>query len=130
VKRDPRFQLVRTGQDRVHWRLLGANNVSLGAAATDFTRVADCLTAIGWLRAHIDEPAAEFAHAGGGRWRWRLRATDGPVALATHAYGRRIEAQRGLDRFRTAVAAADAAREVETIVDWRTKYRTNSRLAP
>jgi len=130
VKRDPRFQLVRTGPDRVHWRLLGGNNASLGAAATDFARVADCLSAIGWLRAHLDEPSVEFAHASGGSWRWRLRAADGPVAVATHAYGRRIEAQRGLDRFRTAVVAADTARVVETIADWRTKYRANARPAP
>jgi len=125
VKRDPRFQLVRTGHDRVHWRLLGGNNTSLGAAARDFARAADCLSAIGWLADHLDEPTVEFAHASGGRWRWRLRVAGNPVAVATHAYGRRVEAQRGLDRFREAVAAADPTRAVETIVDWRTKYRGN-----
>ncbi|MEV5716905.1 DUF1508 domain-containing protein [Amycolatopsis mediterranei] len=130
MKRDPRFQLVQTGPDRVHWRLLGANNVSLGAAAQDFARVDDCLTAVGWLCVHLDEPVAEFAHASGGRWRWRLRVAAGPIAVATHAYGRRIEAQRGLERFHAAVAAADTAREVETIADWRTKHRANSRLTP
>ncbi|MEU4522091.1 hypothetical protein AB0F52_25645 [Amycolatopsis sp. NPDC024027] len=68
--------------------------------AANFARVADCLAAIGWLC-----------------------AAAGPVAVATHAYGRRIEAEHGLECLRTAVAAADTVRDVETIVDWLTKYR-------
>jgi hypothetical protein len=126
VTKNPRFQLVRTGPATIRWRLLGGNNVSLGSAARDFARTTDCLAAIDWLGGHLDELTVEFAHAGGGRWRWRLRTEDDVVATATHAYGRRIEAQRGLDRFR--LAAADATTQgVETISDWRTKYRTNSR---
>ncbi len=72
------------------------------------------------------KPRFQFVRTGPETIRWRLRTEDVVVATATHAYGRRIEAQRGLDRFR--IAAADATTQgVETISDWRTKYRTNSR---
>lgn len=100
--------------------------MSLGAAANDFAHTSDCLAAIDWLSDHLDELTVEFAHASGGRWRWRLRTDNVVIAMATHAYGRRIEAQRGLDRFRAAADTA-SAHGVETIMDWRTKYRANSR---
>ncbi|MFE0026262.1 DUF1508 domain-containing protein [Amycolatopsis sp. NPDC059021] len=123
----PRFQLVQTGSETLRWRLLGGNNTSLGTSALDYHRTEDCLASISWLGAHLDDLTAEFGHAGGGRWRWRLRNGTEAVAVAAHAYGRRIEAQRGLDRFRTATGEATTDGRIETITDWRKKYRMNSR---
>lgn len=126
MKKNPRFQLVQTGEETIRWRLLGGNNVSLGSAPADYSRAEDCLVAIAWLNAHIAELTSDFSHLSGGRWRWRLRADDHIVAIATHAYGRRIEAQRGLDRFRSATTEAPVGEGIETIADWRRKYRRNS----
>ncbi|MFC4086482.1 DUF1508 domain-containing protein [Amycolatopsis samaneae] len=111
----------------MRWRLLGGNNTSLGTSALDYRRSEDCLASISWLSVHLGELTAEFGHAGGGRWRWRLRSGTDAVAVAAHAYGRRIEAQRGLDRFRAATKEATTTEKIETVIDWRKKYRMNSR---
>jgi hypothetical protein len=124
LRTGPRFQLVRTEQQTLRWRLLGGNNVSLGAGVADCAGTLECLTAIKLLRARLDVVSADFRHVSGGRWRWVLRWDGEPVAEATHAYGRRIEAQRGLDRFRVAAVTA-GVEDIETVVDWRQKYRRN-----
>ncbi len=126
MRKNPRFQLVQTGDETLRWRLLGGNNVSLGSAPSDYPREQDCLAAIAWLGVHVPELTSEFSHSSGGRWRWRLRAGDQLIAVASHAYGRRIEAQRGLDRFRSAATEASTDDGIETIADWRRKYRRNS----
>ena len=113
---------MRTEQLTLRWRLLGGNNVSLGAGAADCARPAECLTAITVLRTHMDLLGTDFRHVSGGRWRWLLRLDGVSIAEATHAYGRRIEAQRGLDRFRAAATTA-SVENIETVVDWRHKYR-------
>ncbi|WP_410626741.1 DUF1508 domain-containing protein [Amycolatopsis sp. cmx-8-4] len=120
----PRFQLVQTEQRTLRWRLLGGNNVSMGAGVADCARAAECLADIAALKAHLNSLSTDFRHISGGRWRWLLRLDEVPVAEATHAYGRRIEAQRGLDRFRVAATTA-GIEDIETIVDWRQKYRRN-----
>ncbi|OLZ45156.1 YegP family protein [Amycolatopsis keratiniphila] len=124
--KNPRFQLVQTGEQTLRWRLLGGNNVSLGSAPDDYPRAEECLVAIAWLSTHISELTSDFSHLSGGRWRWRLHTGDRLVAIASHAYGRRIEAQRGLDRFRSATTEASIGEGIETIADWRRKYRRDS----
>ncbi|WP_414940990.1 DUF1508 domain-containing protein [Amycolatopsis sp. cmx-11-51] len=126
MRKNPRFQLVQTGEETIRWRLLGGNNVSLGSAPADYPRAEECLVAITWLSTHIVELTSDFSHLSGGRWRWRLHTDNRIVAIASHAYGRRIEAQRGLDRFRSATAEAAIGEGIETIADWRRKYRRNS----
>ncbi|MEA5366808.1 DUF1508 domain-containing protein [Amycolatopsis sp., V23-08] len=121
----PRFQLVQTEQRTLRWRLLGGNNVSLGAGVADCARETECLAAITVLKAHMELLSTDFRHISGGRWRWLLKLDGVSVAEATHAYGRRIEAQRGLDRFRLAAMTA-SVEDIETVVDWRQKYRRNS----
>jgi len=125
LRNGPRFQLVLTEQQTLRWRLLGGNNVSLGTGVAACARPPECLTAITLLRARLDLLSADFRHVSGGRWRWLLRWETESVAEATHAYGRRIEAQRGLDRFRVAAATA-SVEDIETVVDWRQKYRRNA----
>ncbi|MEC3979221.1 DUF1508 domain-containing protein [Amycolatopsis sp. H20-H5] len=126
MKKNPRFQLVRTGTDTVRWRLLGGNNVSLGSGACEYARTEDCLAAIDWVGHHHTELTGEFSHSSGGRWRWRLRSDTELIAVASHAYGRRIEAQRSLERFHAGVAEAISGQEIDTIADWRTKYARHS----
>lgn len=109
----------------MRWRLLGGNNVSLGAGVAECAEATDCLAAIMLFRTRLDGLSADFRHVSGGRWRWLLRWDGEAVAEATHAYGRRIEAQRGLDRFRLAATAA-SVEDIETVVDWRQKYRRNN----
>jgi hypothetical protein len=126
MTKNPRFQLVRTSTETVRWRLLGGNNVSLGSGASDYRLTEDCLTAIAWVSQHIDSLTSEYSHSSGGRWRWRLRGDDNVVAVASHAYGRRIEAQRSLERFRAAIVEAHSEHTIDTVADWRTKYRRHS----
>ncbi|MFJ7212988.1 DUF1508 domain-containing protein [Amycolatopsis sp. NPDC098790] len=121
----PRFQLVQTEQRTVRWRLLGGNNASLGAGAAECAGPPECLSAIALLKARLDVLSVDFRHVSGGRWRWTLHWDGESVAEATHAYGRRIEAHRGLDRFRLAAGTA-GVEDIETVVDWRQKYRRNA----
>lgn len=125
AKGGPRFQLVQTEQRTLRWRLLGRNNVSLGTGTAEHARAVDCVASIAWLKSHLDVLRADFSHVSGGRWRWRLGTAENPVAEATHAYGRRIEAQRGLERFRLAVREAAVDTGAEALADWRRKYRRN-----
>ncbi|MCR6487369.1 YegP family protein [Amycolatopsis sp. OK19-0408] len=125
----PRFQLVRIGPQSMRWRLLGGNNASLGAGVAECAAPPECLLAITVLRARLDVLSADFRHVSGGRWRWSLRWDGEPVAEATHAYGRRIEAQRGLDRFRVAAVTA-GVEDIETVVDWRQRYRRHPDSIP
>ncbi|WP_236795422.1 DUF1508 domain-containing protein [Amycolatopsis sp. GM8] len=126
MSRLPRFQLISGQSDATRWRLLGANNVSLGVGAIDYADVAECLAAIKWLCGNIDRTRVEFKHHSGIQWRWVIHDDTGAIATASHPYGRRIEARRAFDRFVSAVGTATAYSENGKISDWRTKYRIDS----
>ncbi|WP_158888437.1 DUF1508 domain-containing protein [Amycolatopsis anabasis] len=123
MKKSPRFQLIGAQHNAVRWRLLGGNNTSLGLGAITYSGSPECLAGIRRLRAHLGGARAEFSHTGGGQWRWLLYADAELVALAGHAYGRKIEAKHGLERFLAAVPVATILGDDERIADWRAKYR-------
>jgi uncharacterized protein YegP (UPF0339 family) len=126
MRKNPRFQLIRMNEERFFWRLLGGNNASLGSGSIGYRDVESCVAGIAWLNDNIAELQADLHHKSGASWRWLLHSDHKILAIASHEYGRRIEASRSLDRFRAAVTAAAVSAEPETIVDWRAKYGTNS----
>jgi hypothetical protein len=121
-RRAPRFQLIGGRGEATRWRLLGSNNASLGLGTVDYRSGDECVAAVQWLCANLGRIRVELTHDHGIDWRWVLHAGNGPIATASHAYGRRIEAKRGFDRF--SLAAGEAAKSVGEgrIMDWRTKY--------
>lgn len=122
-RRTPRFQLIGGRGEATRWRLLGSNNASLGLGTVDYRGGDECVAAVQWLCANLGRTRLELTHDHGIDWRWVLHAGTGSVATASHAYGRRIEAKRGYERF--AIAAGEAAESAVDgrITDWRTKYR-------
>jgi len=123
MSRKSRFQLVGAPLDTTTWRLLGGNNISLGSGAIHYADAAECVAAIEWLQANLAMARTEFSHASGGRWRWLLYVDRMLLATASHAYGRRIEARRGLDRFLVAAPVAPVLAANGKVADWRRKYR-------
>ncbi|WP_020666568.1 YegP family protein [Amycolatopsis nigrescens] len=123
MAKKPRFQLVGAPGNTTRWRLLGGNNVSLGSGAVNYRDNRECVAAIHWLRENLDSTRAEYSHNSGGTWRWLLYADAGLVALASHPYGRKIEARHGLERFWAAAPSADVLDSREKVADWRAKYR-------
>jgi uncharacterized protein YegP (UPF0339 family) len=123
----PRFQLIEAAGETVRWRLLGGNNLSLGSGSVSYRTAQDCLAGIESLRADLDGLHTEFSHDNGARWRWMLYDGAELVAVASHFYGRRIEAQRGLDRFRAAVPEVAENSDHGRIVDWRAKQPKDHR---
>ncbi|GAA1968431.1 DUF1508 domain-containing protein [Amycolatopsis minnesotensis] len=130
MKKTPRFQLIGAANDKVRWRLLGGNNASLGTGAGSYRGAAECINAIQWLKDNLTTTRAEFSHASGGKWRWLLYADAELLAMANHAYGRKIEAKHGLERFLAATPEAVVRTGGASIADWRTKYKMNSPEAP
>lgn len=122
MSRASRFQLISARSDTTTWRLLGGNNICLGASAIRYRGAAECVTAIGWLRANLPSTRAEFSHASGMRWRWLLYADNVVIAAASHPYGRRIEAKHALDRFLAAAPVAALVTSGGKVADWRKKY--------
>jgi hypothetical protein len=122
MSRKSRFQLVGAPLDTTTWRLLGGNNISLGSGAIHYADAAECVAAIEWLQANLAMTRTEFSHASGGRWRWLLYVDRKLLATASHAYGRRIEARRGLDRFLVAAPVAPVLAANGKVADWRRKY--------
>ncbi|WP_033289210.1 hypothetical protein [Amycolatopsis jejuensis] len=121
--RTPRFQLIGGPGDATRWRLLGTNNASLGLGTVDYRNGRECVAAIQWLCANLAQTRMELVHDHGVDWRWVLRAGAGPIAAASHAYGRRIEAKRGYERFVVATGKAAELAADGRITDWRAKYR-------
>ncbi|QWF83402.1 DUF1508 domain-containing protein [Amycolatopsis sp. CA-230715] len=130
MTKTPRFQLIGAANDKVRWRLLGGNNASLGTGAGSYRGPQECLTAIQWLKENLAKTRAEFSHASGGKWRWLLYADAELLAMASHAYGRKIEAKHGLERFLAATPGAVVLTGSASIADWRTKYKVDSPEAP
>ncbi|UKD58842.1 MULTISPECIES: DUF1508 domain-containing protein [Amycolatopsis] len=122
-RRTPRFQLIGGPGNATRWRLLGTNNASLGLGTVDYRNGEECVAAIQWLCANLPRTRMELTHDHGIDWRWVLRAGSGTIASASHAYGRRIEAQHGYERFVAAIADAAEFAAEGRITDWRTKYR-------
>lgn len=122
MSRSSRFQLISARSDTTTWRLLGGNNICLGTSALRYHDVAECVTAIAWLRTKLPSSRAEFSHSNGMKWRWLLYADNVAIATASHAYGRRIEAKHGLDRFLAAAPEAPLITSGGKVADWRKKY--------
>jgi hypothetical protein len=127
VTNKPRFQLIDAAGETVRWRLLGGNNLSLGSGSIAYQNSGDCLAGIEFLRANLDSLEIEFSHDSGSRWRWMLYSGAELVAVASHFYGRRIEAQHALDRFRAAVPGVVETGDHGRVADWRSKQSKDQR---
>jgi hypothetical protein len=91
---------------RVAWRVLAANNRPLGRSATPFNSLLECHTAALTLHQRVAEiSSAVLFYPVDGHWRWTVSLDGVPVAEQVHLYQRRVEANRAVKQFLTAVSA-------------------------
>jgi hypothetical protein len=121
--RVPRFQLIGGPPEACRWRLLGTNNVSLGLGSVAYPGTTECVAAIRWLCENLGRTRMEFSHHNGIRWRWLVYAGAEPIAVSSHAYGRRIEAKHGYERFVIGVEMATALAGDGKIVGLPSRHR-------
>jgi hypothetical protein len=99
-------------QLRVGWRLIAANNRSLGRSWVVYGSFDACVAAVAQLHDRLDEitPAVTFdaRHAA---WTWTVLLDGEPVAVSTRAYRRRVECIRSFDQFLGAVTTAPEVAE-------------------
>ena len=92
---------------RAAWRMLAANNRSMGCSAAHFASLEDCYSAA--LRLHLYAANADYTIAslpGSSRWTWRVQLGGTTVAVAAHDYQRRVECVRGVSQFLAAAKTA------------------------
>ncbi|MDQ2837483.1 MAG: hypothetical protein M3Y42_13700 [Actinomycetota bacterium] len=107
---------VRPATDRppsmVTWRLVAANNRSIGRATSVFLGVGECVDDIARLTEQVGQSSASVqAHTdghstAGSHWSWTVLLAGDPVAVSIHRYQRRVECERALRYFLDAVRLA------------------------
>ena len=126
VGKTPRFIYIsdgdrgsawRTGNRvplRVGWRLIAANNRSLGRSWVAFDSFEACVQAATLLRERLDEVTSSVTfdsrHA---NWSWTVLLGDNAVAVCVRAYRRRVECLRALEQFLAAVRVTTTNRPEE-----------------
>lgn len=100
------------GQLRVGWRLIAANNRSLGRSWVVYDTFDACVAAAAQLHDRLDDvtPAVTF-DARRAAWTWTALLDGEPVAVATRPYRRRVECARSFDQFLAAVKSAPEVAE-------------------
>ncbi|MEO6701587.1 MAG: hypothetical protein ABI140_16215 [Jatrophihabitantaceae bacterium] len=94
---------------RVSWRLIAANNRSLGQAGSVFGSVQECIVDIDRLVGSAVEPEGSVhfhdapASGTGSYWSWTIMLDGRVAANSTHEYRRRIECERALGQFLAAI---------------------------
>ena len=86
-----RFQIYSTADTQFTWRLLSANNRSLGRSARAYRSTGDCEAAVADLCGRLPALVASTVRQDG-HWRWRL-SQDGVVrVVSTRDYQRQLQA--------------------------------------
>src|ERR1700754_936446 len=83
----------RTGEHyRIGWRVIAANNRSLGRSATTFSSLNDAVRAATELhrRPELITSGVLFDPSRG-HWEWSASLAGQPAAVCAHAYRRRVE---------------------------------------
>ncbi|MBV9823415.1 MAG: hypothetical protein JO144_14370 [Actinobacteria bacterium] len=94
---------------RVTWRLMAANNRSIGQAGAIFPGIEECLAGIERIRGSVRAVTVSVQfHCGafssdGSHWTWTVFLHQVPVATSSHRYKRRLECERALRQFLDAV---------------------------
>jgi len=89
---------------RVGWRLVAADNRSLGRSWVVYPIFDECVDAATRLRDRIGEvTSSALFDRRQANWSWTVLLDDAPVAICVHAYRRRVECLRALDQFVAAV---------------------------
>src|SRR5262245_64171125 len=77
------------GPSRVGWRLVAANNRSLGRSWIVYSSFDECVDATTQLRARIDEvTSSALFDRRQANWSWTVLLDETPVAVCVHAYRR------------------------------------------
>lgn len=103
--------ILITAPKRVTWRLIAANNRSIGQASEVFASVADCLGGIEQLVAGAAGLSTSVlfhpgtASGASSHWRWTVSSSGRLVACSSHQYRRRVECERALNFFTTVLRA-------------------------
>jgi hypothetical protein len=93
---------------RYAWRVVAANNHSLGRSGSSFESHAAALADATIVRAGIAGQTFNAVVEGTlGHWMWRVGDRHQAVAVGTREYSRRSECLRSADQFLTVVRAAD-----------------------
>ncbi len=94
---------------RVTWRLVAANNRSIGQSSAIFPSLDRCLADIDRLSRTLPDAVSsvhfhpsEFS-SDGSHWTWTVLLEQQPLALSTRRYKRRIECERALHYFLDAI---------------------------
>jgi hypothetical protein len=105
--------------DRIVWRLLGANNRELGRSGDQFASVEDGLVAIDRLRAFFSSqpsvtPSLASSHDHGFVWWWTVRAGNEVLASAARSFSRQVECLKNYETFSGVVLSAEVLTESMT----------------
>ena len=98
--------------DRIVWRLLGANNRELGRSGAQFATIDDCVESVRSLLATLDggapvSPSLTSSDRGGLVWWWTVRVGDQVLASAVRAFSRQIECLKNFETFSQSALVAD-----------------------
>ena len=100
------------GELRVGWRLIAANNRSLGRSWVVYGTFEACVAAAAQLHNRLDEVTqAVTFDARHAAWTWTVLLDGEPVAVSTRPYRRRVECARSFDQFLAAVKSAPEVAE-------------------
>ncbi len=93
---------------RVGWRVVAANNRSLGRSYDVFPSLEECRTAALTLHRRIEQVIAfPFLSGRSGHWNWAAQLDSTQVAVCMRSFPRRVDCARALRLFVEAVGAND-----------------------
>lgn len=99
-------------QPGVFWRLLSKNNRDLGRSPAHFAEYDHCLASLVRLRDELADASPTIHRITATAWTWRLEVAVRPVAMASRAYERRIQADIACEIFLGLVHVAEIVESV------------------
>lgn len=91
----------------VTWRLMSANNRSIGRAVRDFPDVDSCMSAVRELRGQLASATCVTMRDGPRHWMWRVRVGAAEQAVSSRRYERRVQAKNSCESFLELVRTAE-----------------------
>ena len=91
----------------VTWRLMSANNRSIGRAVRDFPDVDTCMSSVRELRRQLGSATCLTVRDGPRHWMWRVRVGNADHAVSSRRYERRVQAKNSCESFLELVRTAE-----------------------
>ncbi|WP_236795932.1 hypothetical protein [Amycolatopsis sp. GM8] len=101
-----RFQLYRTDESRIRWRLLGGNNRVLCVGERWHADQAAALAEVALVRLVAPRADLTVEHEETALWWWRAVVGKANLVKSAQGFARRIDAERAVERFRRCAPAA------------------------